>query len=313
MAFSVATNEHLIRSNVWDPQLKRVFEDELIGNRWVRMLPYWGGGAINIPSIGQYQSRDYTEGQQVIYDAADTGNFTFTPTEYKSAATYITNKMKQDTFYMNELMSTFVPGHARALQVAMEIDMLATLPSAQTTAATNAINTARHRWVGSGTNETFSVLDFALAKYSFQKANVPMAMVAIVDPSVEYALSTQTNIVNGMSPIWGPIVKTGISTGMRFSTTIFGVDIYVSNNLKVNTASEAISGVTAAAGVNNIIMSVSQDALPLIGTIMQAPKVDSSYNKDFQREEFVTTCRYDYAVIRPESYCIVVTDTDQVT
>lgn len=69
--FSVANNEHLIRSNIWDTQLKRVLEDELMGNKLARMIPYWGGGAINIPSLGQALSRDYVEGQQVMYDAMD--------------------------------------------------------------------------------------------------------------------------------------------------------------------------------------------------------------------------------------------------
>lgn len=312
--FTVSNNEHLIRSNVWDPQLKRVLEDELMGNRYVRMIPYWGGGAINIPSIGQAQSRDYTEGQQVMYDAMDTGNFTFTPSEYKSAATYITNKMKQDTFYMNELMSSFVPAHARALAIAQEVDILSTGPLAQTNAAVNAINGASHRWVGSGTNETIAVTDFAKAKYALQKANVPMTnLVAIVDPSVEFALGTLTNIVNmSNNPHWEGIVKTGISTGMRFITNIYGFDVYTSNNLYTNTASEAISGVTAAAGVNNLFFSAASDVLPIVGTIAQAPKVDSQYNQDFQREEFVTTCRYDFKLFRPENLVVVVTDTDQV-
>lgn len=311
--FSVANNEHLIRSNVWDTQLKRVFEDTLIGNKYVRMIPYWGGGALNIPSIGQAESRDYVEGQQIMYDSLDTGNLTFTPAEYKSSATYITNKMKQDTFYMNELMSTFVPSQARALAVAMEVKMLATGPAAQTAASTNSINTAAHRWVGSGVNETMSVLDFQRAKFALEKANVPMTgLIAIVDPTVEYALATQTNIVNGMSPIWGDIVKTGISTGMRFSTTIFGIDVWVSNNLKLNTTSETISSIASTVGVNNLFFSTDSAATPLIGTIPQSPKVDSYYNHDFQREEFVTTCRYDYKLFRPENMIVVVTDTDQV-
>src|SRR5678809_63950 len=144
--FSVANNEHLIRSNVWETQLKRVLEDELMGQRYCRMIPYWGGGTINIPSIGQALTHDYTEGQQVVYDAMDTGNFTFLPSKYKSAGTYITNKMKQDTFYMNELVSSFVPSQARAIAVTMETNFLAVGPAAQTAASTNSINTAAHRW-----------------------------------------------------------------------------------------------------------------------------------------------------------------------
>lgn len=314
--FSVANNEHLIRSNVWDKQIKHILEDQLQGNRYTKMIPYWGGGAINIPSIGQFLTHDYTEGQQIQYDSADTGNFTFTPTEYVSSATYITNKMKQDTFYMSELMATFSTGQARAIAVRMEVDALATGPAAQTAASTNSINTAAHRWIGSGTNETISIVDFAKAKFALQKANVPLTnLVAIVDPSVEYALATQTNLVNlSNNPTWGGIVKTGLAgdTGMRFITNIYGFDVYASNYLRTNTTSETISSVTASAGVNNLFFSTSGDCLPIIGTVMQSPKVDSQYNQDFQREEYVTTARWDYALFRPENLVVVVTDTDQV-
>lgn len=319
--FTVANNEHLVRSNTWETFLKRVLEDQLMGMSHVRMIPYWGGGPINIPSLGQFLSRDYIEGQQVMYDAADTGNFTFTPVQYKSSATFITNKMKQDTFYMNELMSSFVPGQARALAVDMEVSLFkAATPAAitgtgQTTANTNTINTAEHRWVGLGTNNTMTPKDFAKVNYALNKANVPFTgRIGIVDPSVAFALETQTNIVNGLSPVWGDIVKTGINpTGMRFITTIYGIDIYVSNYLYKNTASETINSVVAATGVNNLFFSTDASCVPFVGTVMQAPKVDSYYNHDFQREEYVTTCRYDHAFFRPENMCIVVTATNQVS
>jgi hypothetical protein len=93
---------------------------------------------------------------------------------------------------------------------------------------------------------------------------------------------------------------------------IFGWDVYVSQYLKTNTASEAIDGVTAAAGVNNLFFSAAPEARPFIGSIRQSPKTESEYNKDLQREEYVTTCRYGMKLFRPESVVCVVTDTDQV-
>ena len=312
--FSTANNEHLIRTQVWDPDLKRVFEDELMGWRYVKMLNFPDGDTLNLPSIGSMQTRDYVENAQVLYDAMDTGNFTFTITDYKSAGTYITNKMKQDSYYMSELMAAFVPSMNRALAVNMEVRALAVGPESQTLADLNLINTAAHRWVGAGTNEIMTPIDFQRAKYALQKANVPMTnLIAIVDPSVEYALATVTNLVNlSNNPRWEGIVKTGISTGMRFITNIYGFDVYTSNNLKVNTASETISGRTAAAGVNNLFFSADTVARPFVGAIRQAPKVDSQYNQDFQREEYAVTCRYGIKTYRPEAFAVVVTDTDQV-
>lgn len=313
--FSTSNNEHLIRSEVWSKQLKEVLEDELIGTRYVRMLDFPDGDQLTIPSIGQMQSRDYAEGQQIMYDAFDTGEFTFTITEYVSAATYITNKMKQDTYYMSELVSSFVPKMARALAVRMERDVLAIGPDGQTSANANTINNAAHRMIGSGTNETISVVDFAKANYALDKANVPASnRVAILDPSALYTLGTQTNLINlHCNPSWEGIVRTGHMTGMKFVTNILGFDVYSSQNLKVNTASEQIGTPTASAGVNNLFFSAASDVLPFVGSIRQSPKVESEYNKDFQREEYVTTTRYGLKLFRPENLVVVVTDTDQVS
>ena len=42
------------------------------------------------------------------------------------------------------------------------------------------------------------------------------------------------------------------------------------------------------------------------------PEVDGEYNKDLQREEYLTTARYDVALYRPENLVCVLSDTDQV-
>lgn len=312
--FSTSTTDHLTRSNVWSKELKEILEDELIAQRWVRMLEFPDGDTLNIPSIGQHEVSDYTEGTAVKYTAMDTGNFTFTIGEYKSAATYITNKQKQDMFYMNELVSSFVPKQRRALMKAVETKILATGPDAQTASDLNNINGAAHRWVGSGTNEILHPDDFAKARYALQKANVPLEnLIAIVDPSAEYAFATTTNISNlSNNPMWQGVIAEGFSRNMKFRYNIHGFDVYVSNNLKVNTASETIDSVTAAGGVNNLMFSASSDVTPFVGAWRQLPKVDSEYNKDLQREEYVTTARYDYKLYRPENMVVVLTDTDQV-
>lgn len=245
----------------------------------------------------------------------DTGNFTFTINKYKSSATYVYRKMMQDSFYMNRVVSEFVPKQARAIAKVMEVDMLRTGPEAQTATSLNAINGASHRWVASGTNEVLVPQDFAKARYALQKANVPMTnLVAIIDPSAEYNLSTMTNLVNlSNNKSWEGIVRDGVSTGMQFRFSIFGFDVYTSQNLKALAASETINSVTAAAGVCNLFFSADGSALPIVGAVRQSPTVDSEFNKDLQREEYVTTCRYDFKLYRPENMIVVISDTDQVT
>jgi len=315
---TTANTGNLRRSNLWSSQLKDVLEDELTAQAWVRWLTEFpDGDTFNIPSIGDLPVRNYAEDTPVVYDAMDTGNFTFTIGHYVSSGTYITKKAMQDGYYMNELVSTFVPKQARAIMEKLETDVLALgaggASGGQTASSTNAINGAAHRFIGTGTNETIAVADFAKALYSLKKANVPDTnLVAIVDPTVEYAINTMTNLVNvSNNPMWEGVITSGIASGRRFVKNIFGFDVYTSNYLP-KSQNETIT-LTTAAGVANIFFSAAgSDIAPFVGAWRQMPEVDSEYNKDFQREEYVTTCRYGLKVYRPENLVVVLTDTDQV-
>ena len=314
--FSTATTENLTRTLVWSRQLKDTLLDELFATKYVDWITdFPDGNTLNIPSIGLLEARDYAEGQPIQYTAMDTGNFEFTINKYKSVATFIYDKFRHDSYYMNELTSRFVPNMHRALAKSMEIDFLKTGPEAQTAASLNVINGGNHRFVGNGTSETIAVKDFELARYSLAKANVPLVnLIALVDPSVEYALATLTNLVNvSNNPTWQGIVRDGMSTGTRFKMSVFGWDIYITQNLKVNTASETIDSKTVAAGVNNMFFSAASDVLPVKGLVRQAPRVEFERNKDLQRDEWVSTCYYGFKLYRPENLVVILTDTDQVS
>lgn len=313
--FSTGNTDHLIRSNLWSSDLKEMFLDELMANKYVDWLSdFPDGDTFNIPSIGQAEVMDYDEGQAIRYTAMDTGNFTFSITEYKSSATYIYDKFKQDAFYTDRLVSSFVPKMNRAINKAMEVDILRVGPEGQTAADLNNINGAPHRWVGTGSSDTIAVADFAKAKFALRKALVPMTnLVAIVDPSVEYTLSTLSNLVNvSNNPRWEGIVRDGMSsTGMKFIMNIYGFDVYVSDNLKQG-MSETIDSNSVTNGVANLFFSAASEALPFVGAIRQAPRVESDRNKDLQRDEYVTTCRYGIKLYRPENLVTVITDSTAV-
>lgn len=314
MAFSTNTNSHLIRSNLWSSQLKEVFLEDLVAMKWVDMVEdFPDGDTLNIPSLGQAEAQDYLEGRSVTYTAFDTGNFTFTISQYKSTALYITNKMKQDSYVFEQLSASFAPKMYRALAKQLEVDALEVGPNGQTASNLNAINGGNHRFVGSGTSEVIALKDFALATYALEMAAAPMTnLVAIVDPSVEYTIKTLANGVYDANPTWDGVMKNDLITGSKFSFSIFGWDVYTSLNLK-KSVNETIGGKTTAAGVANLFFSAAPDARPFIGHIRQQPNIDSSYNKDQQREEYVATCRYGFGLWRPESLVTILTDTDQVS
>jgi len=307
----------LIRSEIWASQLKEVLQDDLDAQGWVNWLSEFpDGDQFTIPSIGENTLRDYVEDTDIVFDALDTGEFTFTITDYVSSGNYITEKNRQDAFYAARLEAAFVPGQARALGERLETDILGLAAGGasggQTADATNAINGAEHRFIGTGTNETMAVADFAKALYGLKKANVPgSSLVAIVDPSVEYEINTLTNIVNvSNNPRWEGIIETGIGSDMTFIKNIFGFDVFVSNYLP--TANETITLTTAAGKANIFFSAASPDLLPFMGAMRQMPKVDAAYNLHKQREEYVTTARYGLKVYRPENLVCVLTDTDQV-
>lgn len=244
----------------------------------------------------------------------DTGNFTFTIDQYKQSGTYITERMKQDSYYTAQLIASFVPKEHRAIMAAIEAKILAVGPAGQTASNLNAINGGNHRFVAGGVNQIMTPRDFALARFALVKANVPQVnLVAIVDPSVAFALETLTNLTNVMNnPQWEGIIASGISTGMRFIRNVYGFDVYESQFLTINGAETINSVAVNATGVANLFFSAAPDVVPLVGLLRQPPKVDSQYNQDLQREEYVTTCRYGFKLYRPENMVVCLSATDQV-
>ena len=313
MAHTSVNTALLTRQEVWSRELKDVLLDELMAQKYVRWLSEFPeGNTFTIPSIGEATVRDYVENSAVQYDALDTGEFQFTITEYVSSGTYITKQAMQDMYYMSQLVSSFVPKQRRAIEEKLETDILALAESGQTVTDTNTINGRAHRLVASGTSNVMDVTDFATARLALKKANVPMSnLIAVVDPSVGYTLETLTNLVNvSNNPQWEGIVSSGITTGMRFIRNVYGFDVYESNYLA--TCSDAtVDGSTAppAANAVNAFFSAESSVVPFVGAWRQMPEVDAEYNKDLQREEYVTTARYGLALFRPENMVTVTSNT----
>lgn len=314
---STQTITRLTRTDIWSQQLKEFFQDELIAATkyvdWLTEFP--DGDTFHIPSTGQMQIMDYDEGQAIRYTGLATGDFTFQITEYKSGATYITDKAKQDLYYASQLEAMFVPKIRRALAVDMETAILSLPNTSQTASNLNTINTAAHRFVANGSSQVIAPSDFAAARYSLRKSDVPMTnLVAIVDPSTEYTLSTLSNLTNiSFNPKWEGIVRDGMTTGIKFLMNIYGFDVYTSNYLP-QVASETINGKTVTNGVANYFFAnAGGDTSPWKGAVRQEPRVESERNKDLQRDEYVVTERYGLGFYRPENIVTILTSPANAT
>ena len=318
---TTANMSQLTRSELWSSELKEILRDEMQAQKYVRMLDgFPDGDTFTIPSIGQLQVDNYEEDTDVLFRPMDTGEFQFTITEYLSSASYITNKAKQDAFYAAQLEAAFVPEQERAIMAHFERTTLATPEAGVTANSQELIDGIQHRWAGSTTGALIAVSDFARARYALKKLNVPDTnLVAIVDPSVEYTINTLTNLVSvSDNPRWEGIVSSGIATGMKFVKNIYGFDVYTSNYLKAATDSALTNAASTPvnqdfSSVNgrvNLFFSAASNVSPFVGAWRQSPKVDFEYNKNKQRDEYVTTARYGVKLYRPENMVRVITKTN---
>lgn len=313
----------LIRSEIWSNQLKDYLKDTLEATKYVNWIDFSDGTTMTIPSMGDLDAYDYVEDTAIEYTPMALGEFQFTINEYLASATYITNKARQDLHYAAQLEARFLPEQQRAIMVEVEGHILSTGQpgttngNTQTAGNENNINGAAHRWVGSdvvNSQQTLGIVDFAKARHSLKKANVPDTnLIAIVDPSFEYHFNTQAGFLDvSYNPMWEGIVATGVATGMRFMRNIYGFDVYVSNYLPTGFSETIDSTASGADATGALFFSAAQEVAPWIGAWRQMPKVDGEYNKDKQREEYVTTARYDTALYRPENLITVLGQTDIV-
>jgi hypothetical protein len=316
MAMTTGNVDLLTRGEVWSGELKEILRDEMMAQKYVRMLSdFPDGDTFYIPSIGQAQVDDYTEDTAVAYRPMDTGQFTFTVDKYLSSATYITKKAEQDAFYSAQLISRFVPEQERAVMAHFETTTLGAPEVGVVNNSTEAIDGVEHRWAGSEASGRITVEDFARARYALKKANVPdVNLTAIVDPSVEFEINKISNITNiSNNPRWEGVVRDGIATGMKFVANIYGFDVYVSNYLAdaTDTALPQPDNSTISFGSTNgkvnLFFSADASVGPFVGAWRQMPEVDYEYNKDLQRHEYVTTARYGVKLYRPENMVRVVT------
>src|SRR6266851_3165561 len=153
--FNDANTNFLLRTNLWSRQIKQLLLDELNAMRFVRIISdFPDGQTLNIPSIGEAEVADFTEGAAIKYNSMDTGNFTFSFDQYKYSANAMSEKFKRDSYYSQDVISAFVPRQHRVLMEGVETRILSQANAGQTASNLNVINTANHRWVGSGSGAT---------------------------------------------------------------------------------------------------------------------------------------------------------------
>jgi len=311
---TTANSQAIIRSEVWQVQLEEILHENLTALPFVRQIDFPDGNQFTMPSIGTPLVRDLPEGSELTFDALDTGEVSITMNAPVVAANSLSQILMEDALWAAEAVASIPVEQAQAIMERFETDVLA-LALTQSGGANNAnlINGVAHRKIATGTNEVIAVKDFAFAGYSLQKAKVPRKnLIAIVDPSVGFALETATQLTNiSNNPRWEGIIETGITENFRFVRNVYGFDVFESNMLP--TMNETIGGLTTTAGVANIFTSLARPNIaPFVLAWRRKPILVAEWNNKKKQTEIDTTARWGSGLTREENIVVIGSDTDQV-
>ena len=301
MASTTTTQAYLIRDDVWSKQIKELLEEELFAQSLVDFVAdFPDGDELHIPTFSNLAARNYTENDDIIFDDMSTGEFTLTIDKYYQLGVAITDKLKQDSFYVSEIQSKFPAHCVRGLMERLENDVFL-LHKAQTTNDANTINGQPHRFLSNAATTSYiTVQNVAQAKLSLDKANVAKnGRIAIVDPTVSYQLVQIDNVIR--QDVYGPnsSLKEGFG-GTKFIGTYLGFDFYESNMLDEATALDHDAGGSLKA---NLFMG--EEALK--GAIRQTPAIEFFRNVNKKRDEYSATMRFGLGLYRPESLVTILT------
>src|SRR5690606_9884295 len=116
----------LIKSQVFSELMLDILKSGLLPDNLYRNVSDFGDGEVlNIPVLGDLVIREYTEDTPIEYDPIDTGQVTLRVKNYKSLATYISDKLKQDGYKAAELEASFPVNAIHKVKEAFETDLLA--------------------------------------------------------------------------------------------------------------------------------------------------------------------------------------------
>jgi hypothetical protein len=310
---SVWGSTHLKRNEVFTSQIKEMFQDQTFMQGMVRMINDFGDGDnYRISSIGELAMDQMSESVSLPERRPDTGQFVFNINEHVGLKVAFTDKLLEDDFLAPAMVSSAPRKMKRAFDEYYETQVLK-LHRVQTSNDANTINDAAHRLLASGTGGNLSQQDFAYARYSLQKAKVPLrGLVCVVDPSFEFNTNINSTLVTAVdAPRWqaqdgAPVAGDGV----RFLNNIFGFDVYVSDYLDEATAAEAAlrqydgtTGTGSSIGDKFAMFFCmgEEDAKPFIGAWRRSPRIVSWRDEDIETEYHQFSARFGLNLYRPES------------
>lgn len=308
------TNSSLIRSNLWSQEIKEVLQEQLALDMlidWVTDFP--DGDTLNIPTVSELSTSNYSEGSQITLESPTSGNFTLTIDKYYQTGFGITDKFKDDSFYVAKATEKYKAGMLRALMEQKESD-IANLQASQTASDPNVINSFDHRWVAIGTSNEITLADFRKAALVLDKAKVaPSGRVAVIDPSVAYTMTGLDTVYR--QDTYGSNRVTADGLSRQNIGSYLGFNVYTSLFLD-NALAETIAATAPGSGSNSSTAGIANmfcggknsGAETFKGAMRTMPSINNWYDYNTRTEKFHTVIRYGLKLYRPESLVVVISE-----
>lgn len=306
---------HMQRSEIFNSQLKDIFDDQRFVTQWVNFIgDFTDGNNYRINSVGELTVDQMAEATSLPVRQPDSGQFLFNINEFVGIKTAFTDVFFEDDFMAPQVLSVTTERMNRAFDQYLETRVFR-LQRQQTNDDENAINGVAHRFTFNGSGRAVTGNDFAFARYSLEKANVPLSnLVAIIDPSQEFNLNVISQVVSSDNPMWRGIIETGFlpPTGIRFIRNIYGFDVYVSNYLDSEVTAEAalddyLGNVTATVAgdkANLFFSALDPMSMPFIGAWRRRPVIGSWRDDDKETEFHQFSARFGLALFREENLVV---------
>ncbi len=298
---TTGTQGEVIRTDLWSKEIQEELQEELMAQTIVDFVTdFPDGDELHIPKFTDLSMTDYTENTAYAISDPTTGEFTLTIDKYKQSAVAITDKLKEDSFYVAEVQSKFPAMCVRAAMEQLETDIFL-LHLNQTASDPNTLNGQPHQIVATGSGEIVSLADIAKAKLSLDKANVSKnGRVAFVDPTVSYQLLQIDNVIR--QDVYGAntAIKEGFG-GTSYIGRYMGFDFYESNMLNE-------AGVyTGASATGSLKANMFLGAEAFKGAIRSTPDIEFYRNAPYKRDEYSLNLRYGLGTYRDESVFTLLT------
>lgn len=316
-----------IKGVIYSGALRALMEPELIAMNYVDMISDFNEGDLyREVEMGNANYREYKEGDQVVFDAFDFGTRDFEINHYATSGHTVTAKFYQDSGLSAQIAAAIPGKEARALAAKIEKEIFELHKVVHKAGEANAIETMSHRFVaghskveGEKDFGTITPYDLAYASTALTKAGYFGPAVCIV-PTYQALLMSQSPALSQSikyQPLWGDLVTKGALSGMHYTFTLAGVDIYASNFTDVvatetlNTAGGESKTATKA-GVALMFINNAGER-PFRMAWRQMPTFKGWFDDEHQVEKYLTICRYGLGAGEKGNLISILCSTDGST